>query len=114
MTQTKIAFLTAFLALAGGESRTVMAQNAWQPSRGHTQMQIWPGVIPDAQLLKGPERSGTVLDSLDRPKLVGGKPWVYVDRVSRPTMTVYSPSGRNTGAAVVVFPGGGYEVLAID
>jgi acetyl esterase/lipase len=29
-------------------------------------------------------------------------------------MTVFSPIGKNTGAAVVVFPGGGYEVLAID
>ena len=29
-------------------------------------------------------------------------------------MTVYSPKGRNTGASVVVFPGGGYNVLAID
>ena len=29
-------------------------------------------------------------------------------------MTVYSPDGKNTGAAVVVFPGGGYEILAID
>ncbi len=29
-------------------------------------------------------------------------------------MTVYSPTGKNTGAAVVVFPGGGYQVLAID
>jgi len=29
-------------------------------------------------------------------------------------MTVYSPEGRNTGAAVLVFPGGGYEILAID
>jgi acetyl esterase/lipase len=29
-------------------------------------------------------------------------------------MTVYAPSGENTGAAVVVFPGGGYQVLAID
>jgi acetyl esterase/lipase len=29
-------------------------------------------------------------------------------------LTVYSPSGKNTGAAVVVFPGGGYKVLAID
>ena len=29
-------------------------------------------------------------------------------------MTVYSPKGKNTGAAVVVFPGGGYSVLAID
>jgi acetyl esterase/lipase len=29
-------------------------------------------------------------------------------------MTVYSPKGMNTGAAMVVFPGGGYEILAID
>ena len=29
-------------------------------------------------------------------------------------MTVYSPTGKNTGAAVVVFPGGGYQGLAID
>jgi len=29
-------------------------------------------------------------------------------------MTVYSPKGNNTGAAVVVFPGGGYYILAID
>jgi acetyl esterase/lipase len=37
-----------------------------------------------------------------------------VDNVSRPTMTVYSPKGKNTGASVVVFPGGGYMALAID
>jgi acetyl esterase/lipase len=29
-------------------------------------------------------------------------------------MTVYALQGKNTGAAVVVFPGGGYQVLAID
>jgi acetyl esterase/lipase len=29
-------------------------------------------------------------------------------------MTVYSPKEGNTGAAVVVFPGGGYQILAID
>jgi acetyl esterase/lipase len=29
-------------------------------------------------------------------------------------MTVYSPRGMNTGVAVIVFPGGGYKVLAID
>jgi acetyl esterase/lipase len=29
-------------------------------------------------------------------------------------MTVYSPNGKNTGAAVVVFPGGGYWILAMD
>ncbi len=29
-------------------------------------------------------------------------------------MTVYSPTRTSTGAAVVVFPGGGYQILAID
>ncbi len=37
-----------------------------------------------------------------------------VTNVTRPTMTVYAPNGRNTGAAVVVFPGGGFQMLAID
>ena len=46
--------------------------------------------------------------------LVAGKSAVEVDNVTVPTMTVYSPNGKNTGAAVIVFPGGGYQVLAID
>jgi acetyl esterase/lipase len=29
-------------------------------------------------------------------------------------MTIYPPRGRNSGAAMMVFPGGGYQVLAID
>jgi acetyl esterase/lipase len=29
-------------------------------------------------------------------------------------MTVYAPDGKNTGAAVVVFPGGGFQILAMD
>jgi acetyl esterase/lipase len=37
-----------------------------------------------------------------------------VGNVSQPTLTVYSPKGTNTGVAVVVFPGGGYNELAID
>jgi acetyl esterase/lipase len=90
------------------------AQTAWSPSPGHTQVPIWPGAAPDAQPIKGPEVSGTVVDAGGGPKLVAGKPWVYVDRVAQPTMTVYPPKGDNTGAAVVVFPGGGYNVLAID
>jgi len=83
---------------------------AWQPSPGHTQIPIWPGAVPDAQSVAGPEAPATT----GKDSLVAGKPWVAVSNVSRPTMTVYSPSGKNTGAAVVVFPGGGYEILAID
>ena len=108
------AALLTFLALAAGHPALASGQTAWQPSAGHTQIPIWPGAVPDARPVAGAEASGTVVDSAGHEKLVGGKPWVYVDSVSRPTMTVYSPAGRNTGAAVVVFPGGGYNVLAID
>ncbi len=106
--------LLVFLAFEAGEPGLAAGQTAWQPSPGHTQVPIWPGVIPDAQPVKGPEVSGTVVDANGNPKPVGGRPWIYVDRVAQPTMTVYSPAGSNTGAAVVVFPGGGYNVLAID
>ncbi len=83
---------------------------AWQPSPGHTQVPIWPGAAPDPQPVAEPENeTKTVTDPL-----VAGRPWVAVGKVSRPTMTVYSPTGKNTGVAVVVFPGGGYSILAID
>ena len=83
---------------------------AWRPSPGHTQVPIWPGEVPDAQPVPGPEDATTTVTE----SLVAGKPWVMVTNVSRPTMTVYSPKGTNTGAAVVVFPGGGFKELAID
>jgi len=100
--------LVASLALTAGESWLSAGQPAWQPSPGHTQVLIWPGVVPDAQPVEGPEVVAT------DEKLVAGRPWSYVGRVSQPTMTLYSPKGGNTGAAVVVFPGGGYQILAID
>ena len=81
----------------------------WQPSPGHVQVPIWPGAVPDAQPVTGPEEMATVNDPL-----VAGRPWIRVDHVSQPTITVYAPKGKNTGAAVVVFPGGGYQILAID
>ena len=83
----------------------------WQPSAGHTQVPIWPGVIPDAVPNPRQER---LVPANDPKDFVAGKPWLSIEQVSRPTMTVYSPKGKNTGAAVVVFPGGGYSILAID
>jgi len=81
----------------------------WQPSPGPTQVPIWPGAAPDPQPVKGPEKV-----EVDPKFLVAGRTVVGVSNVTRPTMTVYSPEGKNTGAAVVVFPGGGYQILAID
>lgn len=81
----------------------------WQPSPGHIQIPIWPRTPPDPQPVAGPESAEMSDDSL-----IAGKPTVWITNVTRPTMTVYSPKGKNTGAAVVVFPGGGYQGLAID
>ncbi len=93
-----------------GFSRLSAQTPSWQPSLGHTQMAIWPGAVPDARPVTGPE----TVKNTGNASLVGGRPWVYINNVSRATMTVYSPKGRNTGVAVVVFPGGGYQILAID
>jgi acetyl esterase/lipase len=81
----------------------------WQPSPGHTQIPIWPGAVPDAQPAPGPEDMVIVKDHL-----VAGKTWLWVENVTQPTITVYSPTGKNAGVAVVVFPGGGFVGLAID
>lgn len=85
-------------AMAGAES--------WQPSTGATQSPIWPGAAPDPQPVPGPE---TVTISKD-----GAGEVIGVTNVTRPTMTLYAPRGKSTGAAVVVIPGGGFEMLAID
>lgn len=84
-------------------------QPTWQPSPGHTQVAIWPDTPPDAQPVPGAEYVETTKD-----EMVAGKPYVWVSNITKPTMTVYSPEGKNSGVAVVVFPGGGFEGLAID
>lgn len=80
----------------------------WQPAAGHRQIPLWPGTPPDARPTPGPEYATT------GKKLLGGKTVTGVYNVSQPTMTVYAPAGQNTGAAVVVFPGGGFQGLAMD
>ena len=101
-----IVALCVVFAFSGLNAQTPV----WQPSPGHTQIPIWPGAAPDPQPVAGPEIS----KSSGKEDLIGGIPVVEVDNVTQPTMTVYSPTGKNTGAAVVVFPGGGYQILAID
>src|SRR5208283_4812247 len=97
--------LCVVFAFGGVSAQTT----GWQPSPGHTQVPIWPGAVPDAQRDARPE----FVTTSGKEELIAGRPDVAVSNVSRPTMTVYSPTGKNTGAAVVVFPGGGYQILAI-
>lgn len=78
----------------------------WQPANGQVQIALWPNARPSTDI----EETVRLRD--DKP--VAGQPWTEVEHVTRPTMTIYPPTGTNTGAAIVVFPGGGYRGLAID
>jgi acetyl esterase/lipase len=97
--------MTSLRALALAASLFLVAFGAsapraapWAPAPGHAQIPIWPGATPDLAPVPGPETASD-----------GG-----VTNVTRPTLTVYAPKGRNTGAAVVVLPGGGFQMLAMD
>lgn len=59
---------------------------------------VWGKTIPDFELIKGTE---TYKDGI-------------IENVSNPTIKIYSPKVNNTGVAILVFPGGGYNKLAID
>ncbi|MEO6798434.1 MAG: alpha/beta hydrolase [Rhodanobacter sp.] len=103
----KLWFIALGLLVIGA---SVNAKSAgWQPSGGHAQIPIWPGVAPDSKPVPGPE---TV--TRNTKNLIGGLPVTAVTNVTQPTMTVYAPTGKNTGAVVVVIPGGGFQILAID
>jgi acetyl esterase/lipase len=101
--------LILVVCLLFAPSRASAQTPVWQPSPGHTQLPVWPGAAPDAQPVTKQEDTIAVQN---HP--VAGRPWLAVGHVAQPTITVYSPEGKNTGAAVVVFPGGGYQILAID
>jgi acetyl esterase/lipase len=74
-------------------------------------MTLWPNGVEIARpAVTGAERSYPV----EPQHFVAGRPWAVVENVTRPTMTIYPARGRNSGAAVLVFPGGGYNLLAID
>ena len=65
---------------------------------------VWPGIAPDA-----PADPPTEIVISDKEKLVAGSPVVCLGNVFKPTLTFYPAKGENSGAAVLVFPGGGVE-----
>ena len=74
-------------------------------------MKVWPGTAPGEKGGLGPERDTTTA----KDNLIAGRPVIRLGNVSDPTITVYRPDAdKDTGAAVVVCPGGGYYILAMD
>ncbi len=85
-------------------------QKAWQPPAGDVTLELWPHGAPGVQPGALPEGDTTTA----KDKLIAGRPIIRLGNVSRPTLTLYAAKGKNSGAAVVVFPGGSYKILAID
>ncbi len=89
-------------------------QPAWQPAPGHTQLPIWPNGVPGATA-PAANAPAEIDTTTEKDNLIAGKPLIRLGNVSNPTITLYKPQKANGAtAAVVVFPGGGYKILAID
>jgi acetyl esterase/lipase len=72
---------------------------------------LWPGAAPGEKGDIGEEHDTTK----PTDDLIAGKRVIRTGNVSEPTISVYpAPADKNTGAAVLVFPGGGYYILAMD
>ena len=83
----------------------------WHAAAGATEIALWPANVTIARpKVTGPERTNVYRG----PKAPLGIPTTTVFDVTKPTVTIFPAKGPNTGAAVLVFPGGGYQVLAID
>ena len=74
-----------------------------------TTFDLWPGSPPGEVGAIGPEKATTAAQPNGRTVITS------LTNVSKPTLTVCCPeSAGNTGVAVLVFPGGGYNALAWD
>jgi len=104
---TRHAAAEAMSAPAPAEVRTT---GIWQPPAGLTQIPIWPHGAPD---MAGVARPAESVLTAPTPEAIGGKTSQAVFDVTAPTMTVFPPKGRNSGVAMIVFPGGGFQALAI-
>ncbi len=88
----------------------VEKKGIWQPTAGGKQIPLWSADVPLLKPDTGDEAEGTGNGS----PLVGGRKWHWTSYVTRPTMTVYKPKGLNTGATMLVLPGGGFYAVATD
>jgi acetyl esterase/lipase len=85
-------------------------QPAGQSGSGHVTRDLWPHGAPGAKPTA--EAEGDISKPDDY--LVADKPIIRLGNVSQPTITLYPAKRNPSGTAVVVFPGGGYNILAFD
>ena len=92
-----LSFLLSFVLVALASSWARAAEK--RPT-----LDVWPGQAPG-------EKGDVGQEKLLPPQ--GTKPVQRLTNVSKPTITLYRPEKPN-GAAVLICPGGGYSILAMD
>ena len=71
---------------------------------GRPTLELWPGAAPGENGDIGPEHVSDASGNIQR-----------LANVSKPTLTVYKPDkAKDTGAGILICPGGGYSILAMD
>lgn len=74
-------------------------------------LNVWPGTPPGETKTLPPEADITK----PTDPLIGGRRIIKLGNVSTPQIAVYRPSrDKDTGASVVICPGGGFNILAYD
>jgi acetyl esterase/lipase len=81
-----------------------------QSAPEHLTLNLWPNGAPGAQTSSVPEVDITTAND----DLIAGRRLIRLGNVSVPTITLYKANNNPSGTAVVVFPGGGYQILAMD
>lgn len=82
----------------------------WTPPDGLVQTPLWPGEAPDMENVNLPPES--VLVNPTPGALFSTTSEAALD-VSIPTMTVIPARGKPNGAAMLVFPGGGFKAVVL-
>jgi acetyl esterase/lipase len=98
-----VAFLAVILNVFGGGIVVTL--------HGGEMVKLWPDTPPGYQTPAGEE--GNKSKPSDRG--VEGKPVIRIGNVSQPALEVFlPPEGNRSGAAMVICPGGGFNILAWD
>ena len=72
---------------------------------------LWPNGTPEPTQTSGPEHDATT----EKDGKIAGRVLQHLTDIATPTLAVFPPpAANNTGAAILVFPGGGYKILAYD
>jgi acetyl esterase/lipase len=113
-----LSLLVIYAGLPGGVG-TALAQEARPLPEHAVELPLWPGTPPaGGEGVAGLERDITT----PRDERIGGRAIIRLTGVSVPLLTYFPPKQNPLGAdsvtrlhpVLVVFPGGGYTVLAYD